>query len=539
MAHFSKRGKGKNNKNKANSQSNSTTNQFLDNKDVILKASDARGNEDLATSRVRKSQLTYPALKVIAGQIDENHIKDLTYPQAFCTYSEMLADTTVRTAVDLKKTLLWIPLKNYRIVAGRNQTTASKNATKFVNYCFNNMDQSWYDVCNNLLSYNKWGFSIAEKVYKKIPNGEYEGRLGIGKLSPVSPKSIDEWVFSKDMRNLLGFNQSTAYQSGTSNFFKKTLLDRTINKEAEISVPRNKFMLWSYKSEIGNPEGESPLQTAYRPWKALWLVQDYQLVGVSKDLGGLPLIEVPQEILNKANVDPTGIEAQYINQLAQDAANLHAGDQTYMILPSNTYDGSSIKQYNMTLRGIDGGGKMYQTDDIIKGYQQDILDSFGVGFIRLGSNGSGSYSLAESQTGMHGLMLESDLGFIAEQFNRDLIPQLLALNGITLPEDEMPTLEVGDIDEPSLDEFSKSVQRLAATGMLSKHPKIIRETILRAGYPKDLIDSLSDDDLMDYMDEPTSKSGSGLESGLPNGTGDSTSEGNDRSVSNLEAGGSD
>ena len=356
MAHYSKRGGRKNNNTKKTTKSdNSVQTNFLKNKDVIIKATESSGNEDLAVSRLQKSQLTYPALKVSGGNIDENHLADLRYPAAFNTFTEMLADSTVRTAVDLKKTLLWIPLKNYRIVLGENQTSKSKEAADYVKYCFSNMNQSWYDVCNNLLSYNKWGFSIAEKVYTKIKSGKYEGKLGIDKLSPVSPKSIDEWVFTDDMRKLLGFNQSTAYQSGSTNFFNKRLLKPKNINESEISVPRNKFMLWSYKSEIGNPEGESPLSTAYRPWKSLWLVQDYQLVGVSKDLGGLVQINVPNEILNKANVDPFGVEAQYINRLAEDAANLHAGDQTYIMLPSDAFEGSNVKQYDMSLKGIDGG----------------------------------------------------------------------------------------------------------------------------------------------------------------------------------------
>ena len=184
-------------------------------------------------------------------------------------------------------------------------------------------------------------------------------------------------------------------------------------------------------------------------------------------------------------------------------------------------------------------GKQYNTEDIINAYQRDILDSFGVGFIRLGSEGGGSYSLAESKTSLHGLMLESDLGFITEQFNKDLIPQLLAINGIRLPEDEMPRLVVGDIDEPSVDEFSKAIQRAKAVGLISASPEVVRYTMNRLGYPKELLDSMSDEYLMEHLEAPTSRSGDGLESGMPDSTSTSTEEKGDTSVSNVEAGGSE
>lgn len=495
---------------------------------VVIKSSNTK---DLSVSKVNKGQISYPALKVTGGQITEEMICDLQYPQAFYTYSEMLTNSTVATALNLKKTLLWTPLKNYKIVTGSAKNKKAKDALAFTQYCFNAMNQSWYDVVNNILSYNKWGFSVMEKVFTKIKSGKYQGKYKLEKLSPISPKSIDEWIFSEDYRQLLGLVQTTMYQSSgvrpIGRLSRTTYADRKSRKDtkSDIEIPINKVMLWSYRSEIGNPVGESPLAGAYKPWKSMEITQDYQLVGISKNLGGILHIEIPQQIFAAAEANPNGADAAYINRMCEDAANIHAGEQAYFLTASDTFDNSTNKMYSMTLKGVEGSSGVDDLSEVVAQFKRDILDVFGVGSMQ--SDGATSAS-REENSATHDLMLESDLGFIVERFNDDLIPYLLAINGFTLEQDELPKFIAGAVKKEDLEQFSKVFQRLGATGFISKHPKVIRNVMARAGIPQELLDELTDEELLEFLPEDTSRVGDGMAEGMPSGTGSNTgSRGND------------
>jgi len=71
---------------------------------------------------------------------------------------------------------------------------------------------------------------------------------------------------------------------------------------------------------------------------------------------GLLVLRVPTDIINKAAEDPTSDEAKSLQNLQKNAANVHAGDQTYILLGSDTLDngGTSKYSYDIELKGIDG-----------------------------------------------------------------------------------------------------------------------------------------------------------------------------------------
>src|SRR5699024_12002120 len=61
-------------------------------------------------------------------------------------------------------------------------------------------------------------------------------------------------------------------------------------------------------------------------------------------------------------------------------SNAHAGEQAYFILPSDL-NNKGGKQYEMSLKGIDGAGKQYSTQELVNSRKKAILDRFGAGFI--------------------------------------------------------------------------------------------------------------------------------------------------------------
>jgi hypothetical protein len=46
----------------------------------------------------------------------------------------------------------------------------------------------------------------------------------------------------------------------------------------------------------GNPEGQSMLRTAYRPWFFKKRLEEFEAIGVERDLAGLPVAKVPSRL---------------------------------------------------------------------------------------------------------------------------------------------------------------------------------------------------------------------------------------------------
>lgn len=511
-----------------------------------LRKSYTQASDSVSVSRVIKQQLSYNGLNVINGRIDEELKYELKFPASMWTFSEMGLDATVRTALENKRFTIGRAYSNFHVSAGRNETQRSKDAAKFLEYCLRNMDKSWLHTINNIQTYNQFGFSVMEKVFTKITKGEYAGMMGLKRLSPIAQKSVYDWDFD-ERRDLTGLRQSTQFlktSTGNINLLQK------VTPDAYIELPRNKFMLWSFNSTVGNPEGRSPCANCYIAWKQKVMIEDYEVVGVTKDMGGIMEIRVPSDILIKSAADPTGPEAAQVDMMMRNAANAHAGEQNFFITPSDVYGGvNGAQEYSMTLKGIEGnGGKQYKTSELINERKKAILDSFGVGFLNVGNDGAGANNLHDGKYTQFDAVMQYDYKFIEEPFNIDLFPQLLAMNGINLPEDEMPRFERDKIQETSVDEESKSIQRANAVSAVPKTPSVIRENMRKLGYTEaTIIESVPIGITQEELDKlirkdegMQSRSGDGMKEGDSSGTGTKVgTEGGDNSVGNIENGGSD
>ena len=64
----------------------------------------------------------------------------------------------------------------------------------------------------------------------------------------------------------------------------------------------------------------------------------------------MPLLYIPNDILNKAAIDPSSPEGRAVAALDKQMANLHAGEQAFIRLPSDLLDGSTTtRAYELRL----------------------------------------------------------------------------------------------------------------------------------------------------------------------------------------------
>ena len=312
--------------------------------------------------------------------------------------------------------------------------------------------------------------------------------------------------------------------SGLNSRAKKTLLSNGITK---ISIPRAKFLLFSCDSTRENPEGRSLLKGAYVAYKKLNLLQDQMMIGVARDLGGVPLFGVPPRYLDPNASDEDKAVANTFKQIGE---NLNTGAQGSVVIPL-MYD-PETKQPIFKMDLLESkGGKAYDVPAICKQLQDDIAAALSCSILRLTGNAPDNYSIGTGKTNLMALHLAYRLKEIADVINNDLIPQTFALNGWT--DTELPKVVFGDFDRPAMEEFSKMLQRVASVGMVEFDRDVANMVRDYIGVPiKDPDEPIDKEALTNQGNEP-SKSGQGFASPSGEGTRKKPS-GRDNSSDNVE-----
>ena len=423
---------------------------------------DKKASNDIGISRMALGAQGIDGLRTVHGRIIENLHPELRWPVSIITYKTMALDSTVAAVNSFYD--MMIARADFHFTAPIQEDGTVKPevqaATDYLNFCMVNMeDQTWQQFITGIGTYRVFGFSIAEKVWTTVKRGKYKGRLKWKSLAQRAQETIKEWRWDRnDPDQLTGVIQ------------RSEVMDATRYKDADFrgerEIDRSKFILFRFDPKKNSPQGTSPLNGAWKAWKYLNLVQEYQAVGIAKDLGGIPVLGIPVDKLIEAAADPSGTAAQTQNSLKEMAGSLHAGDRTFAIKPI-LYDDQGNELYTFELQGITGGGKQYDTTEVIRQYQNEILTVYSASILKLGQDATGSFALSDNMSNLLGFSVQHNLDIIRDQINADLIPQTLAANGWLFEQEDMPTLEYGDVAPRDLDELGKFVQRVVTSGAMS------------------------------------------------------------------------
>jgi hypothetical protein len=235
---------------------------------------------------------------------------------------------------------------------------------------------------------------------------------------------------------------------------------------------------------------------------------------------GVLVLRVPNDHINKAAEDDQSLEAKTLRALQKNAAAIHAGDQTYILLGSDTHGetGNGKYVYDVELKGVDGGSKAYKTSELIEARKKDILNVLGASFLLVGQGDTGSHSLSDSSRSVHAFYMERMLMYIKTVFEREFVKSLADINELKLEEDDMPVMTFGELDEADPENNAKVVQLMAGVGMMVKDKSIIIQAHKMTGFDTTEIEKLTEEELLAKLTPDTARVG---ESGGSSGTGTS------------------
>lgn len=423
-------------------------------------------------------ELGVTGLRRAGGYVDEEFLPQLRGRKAIQVYREMSTNDPIIGSMLFAITQLMSNIDWQTRPAGKNREDA--NATKLVETCINDMAHSWQQlIAEIVMGESVYGWDWHEIVYKRrLGPWQKDGRrrskfsdglIGWRRMPVRGQETMLRWVFdeSGDVRAMV--------QMGPPDYQTRVL-------------PIERSLLFRRGIHKNNPEGSSALRNAYRPWYYKKRLEEFESIGVERDLAGLPMVKVPASYLRAAKGSKEG---QMVEAFRKMVRSIRRNEQEGLVFPRAVDEDTKQDMFDFELLGS-GGARAFSTDALIQRYETRILMTSLADWIMAGhgtAGGSGTYNQNIDKPGIFKTSLNATAMAIADVFNRHAIPKLFAANGWR--PDRLPTLVPTDVNPPDLTQLA---QYLASTNQLgfTWGPDADMEKWLRsiAGMPQ-----LQDDDL--------------------------------------------
>lgn len=476
-----------------------------------------------------------PGIFNVSAFVQEVAKDELKMPQRLCTIDQMCQDASVSNSLNYRTLLAVEGMCSGQVKS--TGTSAGDVAAEFIKYNFENFGVGTFrKAMNDAATFIKYGFAFQNIVMEKRSYGKYKNSRCIRKLAPRSQKSLYGWVWDDNYRELKGFVQKPLKkknQLSTNGSFSSTgvqLADISSGyyQSADYPyIPVKDALIYTYNGTNNNPQGEPPALGVFESYLEKKIVEQYELSGLSKDLGGIIVARSPSDLFEKAN-DPENYPDAAIakQEYEKDIADMHVSKTTFVHLQSDR-DESGNYLYDFELKGVTGSGRSYDTTQVIKEKQRAIYNGFGTQSILLGTDGGGgSYALSRDQSQTLQYYVLRDMNEMADVINHQLIPAVLAANNIYLDSEDLPKWVPLNPFKLSYDEAGKFIQRVKSVGAMTKD--MLEAVLMDLGLPTTMLDEI------DFTDKGSSRAG---ESKGSSGTGD-TQSGGASSEGNMENGSS-
>lgn len=343
-------------------------------------------------------------------------------------------------------------------------TEEAQEAAEFVrSVLFEECDTPWPIVVAEALSCLWAGFALAEVVFKRRD----DGKIGIRDIEPRPQDTVQRWLFETNGK-LSGVVQIHPVSG------------------REIHLPMEKLLHWRVRTRKRSPEGLSIFRSAYKSWVYATNLENIEAIGLERDLAGLPVARVPQEIISSAQEGDPRATAQ-LAEFVRMVRDLRRNEQSGVVLPSDTWetpDGSgrsAALKYDLTLLAS-GSDRSNAADPAIRRHQARIAMAVLADFIMLGQGSTGSWALSSDKTELFLKSLEAVADAIAVEAQRGIVVPLWALNGMK-PE-LRPKLRRGPITKPNIQALAEFITTLAGAGAATfPDPKLEAHLRKLAGLP--------------------------------------------------------
>ena len=350
-----------------------------------------------------------------SGIIREDFLKELRGKEGYKKYNEMRLNSAPVGA------MLMAVEQSIRGIQWQYVSDEGEEDERiiFLDEALNNMSHTWNDHLVEALSMMPFGYAPFEIVYKRSDGGGITWR----KFAIRGQDTVLRWLIDEN-GGLGGLVQQGAPYYRT------------------VEIPIEKMVLYRTRSEKNNPEGRSILRTAWVSYFYCKNIQQFEGIGIERDLAGLPVISLPEGA--STDTDDPDSDA---SKAAKTARNIRNDEQSGLVLPFG---------WEFELAST-GGSRMFDTDKIIKRYESRMLMSALAQFLILGQDKVGTQALSGDQTDFWTMAVNATADIIAETHTEFAMKRLLRLNGMDDIGIRLEHSPAGDTDINMLADFFQKV----------------------------------------------------------------------------------
>jgi hypothetical protein len=388
------------------------------------------------------------------GQITEEYLPELVGSRGVKVYREMETDP-IAGAMVMGLTRLLARLE-WKIEDAEGAGPLDVMATEFIDSAFTDMDVPWSNVLEEVLSMVTYGWAFLETNYKLRMGPDQaedwrrstynDAKLGWKSFRIRGQETLVRWIF--DARgNVIGMEQMDPNGAGLR------------------PLPLAKALLFRTTTVKDNPEGRSMLRGAYRPWYFKKRIEEYEAIGIERDLAGLPVARLGPEYFapdaSAAHKATLKVMQDLVSAVRMDASG-------GVVLPV-AYDDHGNKLIDFELMAA-AGSKQIDTNAVIKRKSEEMAMSILMDFLMLGHQNVGSFALGTAKIDLWTLSVDALARGIAETFNKYAIEPLLRANRMRV--DKPPRLVYGEVSNVDLGSLSTFIREMTDAGMLTPSPEL-------------------------------------------------------------------
>lgn len=351
---------------------------------------------------------------------------DLVSRKGLAVYDEMQKDAQVRSCLNTKK--FAILSKGWQLLPA-SDSAVDVEIADFVRFCFDDMRGSVQDMIFAALDAIAKGFSVMEINYKPLIYGPFAGKIGLDSI-----KSKDPAAFGFDMDDYLNILGITMAESG-----------------AQVDLPMEKFIVYTYMPSYEMPYGQSDLRPAYKHWFCKEIISKFWSLHLEKF--GMPTAKGSYKRGMPKDQQDELLRA--LDKIQQETAIVIPEDVTIELLEAKR-DGEAGY-----LRAIE-----FHNRQIAKAILGQTLTS------DEGSR-SGSFAMAKVHLDILGHYLQKLKRDIEETVMRDqLIRRMVEINyGVR----DYPRFVLGTLDERDPALMGSFVEKLVSSGVVAPDEGWIRD----------------------------------------------------------------
>lgn len=397
-------------------------------------------------------------IRINNGVVSDEYVPELKGRRAVDTYKRM-RDTETCIEATLSAINLSIKSAIYDVKPSDESSTAYEYAELVKGMLFEDMEHTWNETLDDLVTCMQFGWAVVEAVPKvrqgdnKDPyrNSKFDdGLIGVKKLALRRQETIYRWMIDEN-DNVIGIEQLKV-------------------NGGIVQLPFDNGMLGvlHFKSDEnrGNPEGRSILRSSYDKWYKLRTAEAAEIAGVDRGLNGLGVMRVPQEWMAAEAAGDAQAKVMLDNfrvALRDVKANMSGG----LMLPSDTYKDGNGSPTDVRMVDFDLVSSKFASSidarKTVQALQIDIMRSMLADFLVMGTGQTGNRAARDSATDFFTKATESYLDKIVGVINRKLIPNIWRVNN--LPKEYMPCLTYDGLVPVDLAELGQYIKDISGAGM--------------------------------------------------------------------------